>query len=105
MTYVAILGDAIQIDDSLLIGNVKPGGWIKGPRINGKFVPPSADWLRIMPSGALRLDVRLLIQTDDNASIYMSYGGVIQQSKESAERLGRGEVLTTKDIPYLITVP
>ena len=45
------------LDSSLIIVNVKPGGWIKGPRISGKFVAPCADWVRIMPAGVLRLDV------------------------------------------------
>jgi hypothetical protein len=29
-----------------------------------------------MPSGARRLDVRLLIETDDGALIYVTYNGV-----------------------------
>jgi hypothetical protein len=93
------------VDGSLVIVNVRPGGWIKGPRISGKFVSPCADWLRIMPSGALRLDVRCSILTDDNALIYMTYSGIIQHSPESSERLSKGEVLTTKDIPYFIAAP
>jgi len=105
MTYVALLDQPIPIDNSMVIVNVKPGGWVKGPKISGKFVSPGADWLRIMPSGALRLDVRGLIQTDDNAYIFISYNGIIQHSKESAERLGKGELLTTKDIPYFIATP
>ncbi len=93
------------VDSSLVVVNVRAGGWIKGPRISGKFVAPCADWVRIMPSGALRLDVRCSILTDDNASIYMTYSGIIQHSPESAERLNKGEVLTTKDIPYFISAP
>jgi hypothetical protein len=93
------------VDNSLIVVNVKPGGWVKGPRISGKFVAPCADWLRIMPSGALRLDVRCGILTDDNALIYMTYNGFIQHSPESAERLNKGEVLTTADIPYFIGAP
>jgi Protein of unknown function (DUF3237) len=105
MTYVAPLAPPIPIDSSLVIVGVQPGGWVKGPKISGKLASPGGDWLRIMPSGALRLDVRGLIQTDDNAYIFISYNGIIQQSKESAERLGKGEVLTTKDIPYFVTAP
>ena len=78
---------------------------MKGPQINGKFISPGADWLRVMPSGALRLDVRATIQTDDNAFIHVSYNGVIQHSKESSERVGKGEVLTHKDIPYFVVAP
>jgi hypothetical protein len=93
------------LDNSLIVVNVKPGGWIKGPRISGKFVAPCADWVRIMPSGVLRLDVKCSILTEDNAPIYMTYSGIVQHSPESAERLNKGEVLTTKDIPYFIAAP
>lgn len=105
MSYQAPLDPPIAVDSSLMVVNVPAGGWVKGPKINGKFVAPGADWLRIMPSGAMRLDVRAMIQTDDNAYIYMSYNGVLQHTKESAERMGKGEVLTGKDVPYFIAAP
>ncbi len=106
MTYMAPLDAPYPIDNSLVIVNVKPdGGWAKGPKISGTFIPPGGDWLRVMPSGALRLDVRATLKTDDGALIYISYNGIIQHSAESAERLNKGEVLTTKDIPYFITAP
>lgn len=106
MTYMAPLDAPYQIDGSLVIVNVKPeGGWAKGPKISGKFIPPGGDWLRVMPSGALRLDVRATLRTDDGALIYISYNGIVQHSAESAEKLNRGEVLTTRDIPYFITAP
>ena len=105
MTYMALLEPPIPIDNSMVIVNVLSGGWVKGPSISGKFVPPGGDWLRIMPSGAWRLDVRALILTDDNAYIYLSYNGILQHSAESAERLAKGGLLTNKDVPYFVTAP
>jgi hypothetical protein len=105
MTYVAYLDAPQKIDDSLYIFNARPGGWAKGPKISGTFVSPSGDWLQVLPSGALRLDVRATLKTDDGAYIYLFYNGVIQHSAESAERLNKGEVLTTADIPYFVTAP
>lgn len=105
MTYVAPLGPPTVIDDGMMVVNVKPGGWVKGPNINGKFISPGADWLRIMPSGVFRLDVRGLIQTDDDAYIYISYNGIIKNSQESTERLNNGELLTEKDVPYFVAAP
>lgn len=59
--------DAPQIiDGGLQIYNVPPGGWMKGPDINATIIAPSADWLQILPSGALRLDVRATLKTDDD---------------------------------------
>jgi hypothetical protein len=105
MTYQAPLDPPIAVDATLMVVNVPAGGWAKGPKINGKFVAPGADWLRIMPSGAMRLDVRAMIQTDDNAFIYVTYNGVLQHTKESAERMAKGEVLTGKDVPYFLSAP
>ncbi len=93
------------IDSSLTIVNVLPGGWVKGPRISGKIISPGGDWIRTTPSGALRLDVRLTIETDDGAQIYMTYGGVVVSSKEAGEALARGDVLNDKGMPYFITTP
>jgi hypothetical protein len=104
-TYLAPLDPPVAIDDGMLIVNVRPGGWVKGKGISGKFISPGADWLRIMPSGVFRLDVRGLIQTDDGAHIYISYNGIIKNSEESAERLNNGELLTDRDIPYFIAAP
>lgn len=105
MSYVAPLDPPVPIDDSLLIVNVRPGGWVKGPKIDGQFVAPGADWLRIMPSGAMRLDVRGLIETDDGAHIYITYNGIIKSTPEVMERLNNGDVLTDRDIPYFIAAP
>ena len=106
MTYLAPLDSPVPIDDALVTFNVSPtGGWAKGPSISGSFVPPGGDWLRVMPSGAMRLDVRATLKTDDGALIYMSYNGILQHSAESAAKMNQGEVLTTKDIPYFVTAP
>ena len=106
MTYQAPLDPPSLIDPTLMIVNVKPtGGWVKGPAISGTFTSPGGDWLRIMPSGAMRLDVRATLKTDDGALIYISYNGIMQHSAASGEKLNKGELLTTKDIPYFITAP
>jgi hypothetical protein len=100
MTLHAILGPAQAIDRSLYIGNA--GGWVEGPGIKGKLVEPSGDWFRVMPSGILRLDARLTIQTDDGELIFMSFNGVVQCSKEQWDRLAGGEELKTGDCYYIV---
>ncbi|MEH2610063.1 hypothetical protein V1293_002352 [Bradyrhizobium sp. AZCC 1693] len=66
MTLHAPLDAPQAIDQSLLIYNVQPGGWVDGPRIKGKFVGPGADWLRVMPSGVFRLDVRATMMANSS---------------------------------------
>jgi hypothetical protein len=106
MTYQAPLEAPTPIDETLLIVNVPPGpSWARGPSINATFLPPGGDWLRIMPSGVMRLDVRATMKTDDGALIYVSYNGIMQHTEHSAERMNRGEVLTAADVPYFVTAP
>jgi len=44
MTLYAPLEAAQEIDSSLYVYNVRPGGWVKGPRINGTLLAPGGDW-------------------------------------------------------------
>ncbi len=52
------------------------GGHFDGPRIKGTVVPPGGDWLYSPKGGSSRLDVRVLLVTDDGTSILMSYQGI-----------------------------
>ena len=104
MTLYAPLDPPQKIDSSLTIYNVGPGGWVKGPKIKGTLIAPAADWIRVMPDGNLRQDVRLTIKTDDGALIYVTYNGIISRSKEAGKRIASGDVLTSAD-EYFLTAP
>ena len=52
------------------------GGTFTGPRLRGTVVGPSADWAVARADGSLKLDVRVLLRTDDGADVYMSYSGI-----------------------------
>ena len=53
-------------------------GTFVGPKINASLAPGVAagDWLTIHKDGAFSLDVRVSLQTDDGADIYLSYVGI-----------------------------
>jgi hypothetical protein len=104
MTLYAPLDPPQKIDQSLTIYNVGPGGWAKGPRFHGTLIAPAADWIRSMPGGNLRQDVRLTIKTDDGALIYVTYNGIINRSKTVAQRAAGGGRLTPAD-EYFLTAP
>ena len=59
--------------------NIVPvrGGTFEGPKLKGTVTGPGADWTMRRPDGATILDVRLILQTDDNQRIYVTYRGVI----------------------------
>lgn len=65
---VGVLGSRVVIDAS--------GGTFSGDRLSGTVVGPGGDWVTIRPDGSMKLDVRLLLQTDDGVAILMTYTGI-----------------------------
>jgi hypothetical protein len=53
------------------------GGTFEGPKLKGKVLPPGADWPLAVNQNLRVLDVRTLLETDDEQRIYVSYRGVI----------------------------
>jgi hypothetical protein len=51
-------------------------GTFEGPAIKGTIQGPGGDWLRVRPDGTMMLDVRIVLKTDDDALIYMTYTGI-----------------------------
>jgi hypothetical protein len=51
------------------------GGTFEGPRLRGEVLPGGGDWALFRPDGAMLLDVRLTLRTDDGALLHMTYGG------------------------------
>lgn len=71
-------GDRYKIDDgpfgNRVIAGIRTGRW-EGDRLRGTIVGPGADWAMPGPGGAMLLDVRQVVQTDDGAVIYVTYHG------------------------------
>src|SRR5262245_59957516 len=102
MTLYAAMDPPQQIDETFRIFCVT-GGWAKGPKINATIIQPAGDWLSFLPNGSARIDVRLTLKTDDAASIFASYNGVIRHTQESRERLLRGETIAANDSYGMVT--
>jgi ketosteroid isomerase-like protein len=51
------------------------GGSFEGPRVRGEVLAGGGDWALFRPDGAMALDVRLTLRTDDGALVHMTYGG------------------------------
>ena len=58
------------------------GGKIEGPKIKGEVLPFGADWVLVRPDGAIQLDVRATIRTDDDELIYIIYRGIFDSSRD-----------------------
>ena len=80
------------------------GGEFEGPKLKGRVRSRGGDWLVRRSDGVDDLDVRLTLETDDGALIYVSYRGLLHVPPEVAERLGRGEAVDHGEY-YFRTTP
>jgi hypothetical protein len=67
------------------------GGTFEGPRLRGKVLAGGGDWILLRPDGVLELDLRITLETDDGALIYMSSFGLRHGPPEVLAALARGE--------------
>jgi len=72
----------LDVDDRLDAGHTSiapvTGGTFSGPNIKGTVHPGGADWITQVAEHT-SLDVRITLETDDGAIIYMSYTGVVHR--------------------------
>ena len=67
------------------------GGRFEGERLSGEVLGGGSDWQDLRPDGALSLDVRLHLKTDDGALITMAYQGLRHGPPEVIAKLDAGE--------------
>ena len=92
-----------KVDDSLVIFQPRPGGYVAGPQISGEIISPTADWVRIMPDGTMRIDVRSLVKMNDGSTVLVTYGGVLSKpSAESWTRFMAGEKISAPEWYYVV---
>ena len=80
------------------------GGDFEGPRLRGKVMPGGGDWLLSRSDAVLELDLRITLETDDQALIYMSFQGLRHGPADMIAALSRGEVVDPASY-YFRTVP
>lgn len=80
------------------------GGSLIGPRIRARVLPGGGDWALELGDGVLTLDVRLLLETEDGATIFMTYQGMRHAPPEIASRLAKGEKVDPSAM-YFRTIP
>ena len=80
------------------------GGDFEGPRLRGKVLPGGGDWLLMRADGVLELDLRVTLETDDHALIYLTFQGLRHGPADIIAALGRGEVVDPASY-YFRTLP
>jgi glucuronate isomerase len=67
------------------------GGSFEGDRLRGKVLAGGADWATATPDGALELDLRATLETNDGALIYLTFTGVRDDARQYLRTLPRFE--------------
>jgi hypothetical protein len=95
-----ILSFAVKIGEREVIGPVPEGlrwnvhvtgGEVTGPKVFGKIRPLSGDWMTIRRDGVAILDVRLTIETNEGALIYVTYYGTYDRGEDGYEQALQGQ--------------
>ena len=72
---------------------VVPGGTFEGERLSGTVLDGGSDWQAVRSDGSTALDVRLVLKTQDDALIGMTYRGVRHGPADVIKRLEQGEAV------------
>jgi hypothetical protein len=79
------------------------GGTFVGERLSGTVLPGGADWVINRPDGVMVIDVRLTLETEDKALIYLTYQGRFLAEPEVMQRFAKGALLDRSDYSLAIT--
>jgi hypothetical protein len=72
---------------------VVPGGAFEGERLSGDVLDGGSDWQSVRSDGSTTLNVRLVLRTEDDALIIMTYQGVRHGAAEVVDRIEKGEMV------------
>ena len=80
------------------------GGIFEGPRLKGEVLPGGADWVLARPDGAMAIDARITLRTDDGALIYCTYEGLFRAQPDAMTRFGKGDLLAEGEYNLQVTM-
>ena len=96
-----IVGNTPGVDRRI---GIVTGGRFEGERLRGTILPDGSDWQAIRPGdGAWVLNVRMVLKTDDEYLITMTYPGIRRGPKEVLDRIARSEVVNATEYYMRIT--
>ena len=78
------------------------GGTFTGERLSGT-VQGGADWVLNRADRVMVVDVRLTLETDDGALIYLAYQGRLLAEPEVMARFGKGALLRPEEYSLAMT--
>ena len=79
------------------------GGVFEGERLSGEVLDSGNDWQTVRSDSAVTLDVRLVLKTNDEAMIGMTYRGIRHGSPDILARIDRGETVDPATYYFRVT--
>lgn len=79
-------------------------GHFEGPHLKGRVLPGGGDWVIQRPDHVFQLDVRITLETDDGALIYITYRGARHGSRDVMRRIAAGQPVQADEY-YFRTTP
>ena len=93
MSFIATPGAARRI-------GVITGGSFDGERLHGSVLDGGSDWQTIASDGCVKLDVRVVLKTHDDALVALNYHGIRHATPEVLARVDRGEVVDPSEVYF-----
>lgn len=84
-----------------LISTAGPGTF-EGERLRGKVLPNGGDWILVDNEDVWHMDVRLLLETEDSALIYVQYHGLFVMNETMRAALAGGGTTSYGDGYFMI---
>jgi hypothetical protein len=81
---------------------VVPGGSFEGERLSGEVLDGGNDWQTVRTDGATTLNVRLVLKTEDEALIGMTYRAIRYGPPDVMARMDNGEVVDPESYYFRI---
>jgi hypothetical protein len=78
------------------------GGTFEGERLSGEVLDGGNDWQTLRADGALTLDVRIVLKTNDGDLIAMSFRGLRHGPSDILRRIDQGEVVDPESYYFRI---
>ena len=66
------------------------GGTFEGPRLQGRVLPNGGNWILVDGEDVWHIDVRLLLETDEGARIYVQYKGILVLNQKMRDAIAGG---------------
>lgn len=76
------------------------GGTFNGPKLKGKVRPVGGDWVLRLDSATTKLDVKLLLETDDGQLISNIYTGIVRNNPDGTTYWRTTPVFETSSKKY-----